>query len=106
MNDEWNNETTAMSVLGIAIAILGAILAIAIVVASLATDAHAARLTPQPSPPAIPEAGGGWPAAVLLEPPVENEPLSEEGWETAAAVIVLVLVVLGIKQCIEKRSGR
>lgn len=46
MNDEWNNENSAISVFGIAIAVCAIVAVIAIVLAALATPAHAAALEP------------------------------------------------------------
>jgi hypothetical protein len=83
MNDEWNNENTGCSIWGIVVAILGAILAIIIVIASLTTTAHAAPLGPLPAPDA---------------------PLQECGWVPAFIVIGLALVVLAAKDLIRRKK--
>lgn len=97
MNDEWNNENTALSVVGVAVAVLAIVAVIVFVIASLAAPAHAQQVSPvqipaPESPPAspLPAEDGGTAAVVLTEARADGDSASVN-----IAIGIFVLVALG-----------
>jgi len=66
MNDEWNNENSAVSVAGVIAAIAGIVLAIIIIALSLAAPAHAQEPVTL-TVPTSPLVDGSGPSAVTLD---------------------------------------